>query len=713
MVQLMKNKYTIKNFRVFDENGVILEMSPVTILTGCNSSGKSSIVKSMVLLSDFIRNLKESYSRDGYVDLNAARLDFTRKPNSTLGNFLQVLHQNSRKKTITLSYELYSSMLGENVNVSFEFGCDENDGLNNASLTRIAFYNSENKLIYSSSDDGTGVIDMRLLVDGFFRYVCGAYILDFNERQWENDFTDDGGMEKVIDEYNARFGDSSLSDLVNLRNQDPMYGSSVKKCLDSIGDCPEVLTASDGSLFYLPLMKNYGYKDKNEFRKFISSALSQEKVDDWYFGLANKICDDFGSSPYSTFAEYFHSKEEEFMYSELPLKRPCPQIYGCQGSIHLPGYGDIYLHQDTRECSRHGSYGKLNLFDSFTPKIEKKEEQEEEELLDGMTVDFGMVYELLIKLESSVWGDEQRYFSCEDSEYIPVLFSVFREYVHHLFENILLVELPECINLSYVSTSIVEVKRTYQLDSGSDFSEMLKAYFGLKGAIDDNFMIEDNVFKPGDFMDEWVNKLNLGKSITLDADKEGPGITPRLHASDDDVEGKPFSEQGYGITQLLVFLLRIEMAIMGTRISRIPELPYTRDNLYSGADEFTENMTEKYYSNIVAIEEPEVHLHPRFQSMLADIIAEAWREYHVRFIIETHSEYLIRKLQLLSVRGKVSKEDISIAYVDEPDSKRRKMYAPQLRNIHITENGCLDMAFGEGFFDEADRLAMDLLTTRH
>ena len=42
--------YTIKNFRVFDKNGATMPIKPLTILTGCNSSGKSSIVKSFHLL---------------------------------------------------------------------------------------------------------------------------------------------------------------------------------------------------------------------------------------------------------------------------------------------------------------------------------------------------------------------------------------------------------------------------------------------------------------------------------------------------------------------------------------------------------------------------------------------------------------------------------------------------------------------------------------
>ncbi len=41
----------LKNFRIF-KDATDLEFAPLTILTGCNNSGKSSIIKAMLLLSD-------------------------------------------------------------------------------------------------------------------------------------------------------------------------------------------------------------------------------------------------------------------------------------------------------------------------------------------------------------------------------------------------------------------------------------------------------------------------------------------------------------------------------------------------------------------------------------------------------------------------------------------------------------------------------------
>ena len=44
-------KFSIDNFRVFDKPNVF-EFAPITLLTGPNNSGKSSLVKSLLMLKN-------------------------------------------------------------------------------------------------------------------------------------------------------------------------------------------------------------------------------------------------------------------------------------------------------------------------------------------------------------------------------------------------------------------------------------------------------------------------------------------------------------------------------------------------------------------------------------------------------------------------------------------------------------------------------------
>lgn len=104
-------------------------------------------------------------------------------------------------------------------------------------------------------------------------------------------------------------------------------------------------------------------------------------------------------------------------------------------------------------------------------------------------------------------------------------------------------------------------------------------------------------------------------------------------------------------------------------------------------------------------EEPEANMHPAWQSKLSEMFLEASKTMGVNFIIETHSEYLIRRLQNFVASKEVNSEDIIIHYIGKKDPKTND---PEVRNITINKNGTLSEEFGSGFIDEADNLAIDL-----
>ena len=113
-------------------------------------------------------------------------------------------------------------------------------------------------------------------------------------------------------------------------------------------------------------------------------------------------------------------------------------------------------------------------------------------------------------------------------------------------------------------------------------------------------------------------------------------------------------------------------------------------------------------SEILIIEEPEANLHPNLQSKLADIFALTVKTFpRLNLIIETHSEYLIRKLQYLTAKGDISPDDTSIYYFNA--DKYVSPQEPKVKQIEIRENGNLSDTFGPGFYDETTRLQFDLM----
>lgn len=71
----------------------------------------------------------------------------------------------------------------------------------------------------------------------------------------------------------------------------------------------------------------------------------------------------------------------------------------------------------------------------------------------------------------------------------------------------------------------------------------------------------------------------------------------------------------------------------------------------------------------IYIEQPELHLHPAAQADLADLFVNCVLEGNngKRIVIETHSEHLIRKLQVLIAdkNNMFTNEMIKIYYVDK------------------------------------------------
>ncbi len=98
---------------------------------------------------------------------------------------------------------------------------------------------------------------------------------------------------------------------------------------------------------------------------------------------------------------------------------------------------------------------------------------------------------------------------------------------------------------------------------------------------------------------------------------------------------------------------------------------------------------------IISIEQPEVHVHPRLQADLGDLLAAAIQKPRQnQFIIETHSEHLILRLQRLVYEKKINPNDISVIYVS------RGAEGAKSQRLRLDEEGDFIDDWPKGFFPE-------------
>ena len=107
--------------------------------------------------------------------------------------------------------------------------------------------------------------------------------------------------------------------------------------------------------------------------------------------------------------------------------------------------------------------------------------------------------------------------------------------------------------------------------------------------------------------------------------------------------------------------------------------------------------------DVVLVENPEAHLHPRAQSRIARLCAQA-AAAGIQVCLESHSDHLLNGVRVAVHGGHLAPEDVSILYFGSPTTEP----AASVESIRVDRYGRLDK-WPTGFFDEGDHLLDRLL----
>jgi hypothetical protein len=110
-------------------------------------------------------------------------------------------------------------------------------------------------------------------------------------------------------------------------------------------------------------------------------------------------------------------------------------------------------------------------------------------------------------------------------------------------------------------------------------------------------------------------------------------------------------------------------------------------------------------NSLIAIEQPELHVHPALQTELADLFIQSAKERGNRFLIETHSEHLILRVmkrirqtfedKVPEGKRRITPDDVCVLYVETGEN------GSIVREMPLNERGELVKGWPGGFFEEA------------
>ena len=578
----------IDNFRAFKEK-CVFDFAPVTILTGTNSSGKSSLVDALRILHSYTNEIPDPDSKKFWDKIINLRDDHFRE--TRIPNFKDLVNYHTGRDII--SFDFKCRFIGMVEDITFCLKFEQKNGTGIHGILKSLEYKSDEGVVFISmeiKDDNV----THLEID--FGYLYQKFL---EEIEKEIKYYDN-----LLNSYvqNSLAEDSDEKSIPKfLLNPFKVYGKFFNPTADEI--------------------KEYN-KRKENFKKVAQQLIKPIEINE-------------------------HSKDELSEEDKKGWEEAKKELIEVQMRIK-DANEKLVQHQKYIYQMRFEKILKERLsIDEFLSRFFKQVDEED-------------VTEWTNWLKSS-----DGLFNILDKESKFTVFGnlFLKEFI---YENICnsLSSIKEKLNFNYISSIRNSPNRFYVKNKENSFGSILSDF------LEKNPQTDDKVKK---FLNKYLAYFEIGEQISIARNSDFGTYSITVYK-----QGKKINllDLGYGISQIMPILLQILLTAFDGNTSSI------------------------------IIEEPETNLHPALQSKLADMLIDANKVFGIQFIIETHSEYLIRKLQYLTAKGEIKPEDTQLYYFYHPDNIPDG--ESQVKKININNEGQISGEFGTGFFDEADKIAMSI-----
>lgn len=608
-------KIGFKGFRGFKEKEGEIEIKKITILTGKNSSGKSTYLKLLKLISKSFRDcqsLNDIFKIKINTDINE-KLDLSK-----------LISDSYLKCSIEFTPIFYCEP--HKIELQFKY---DNYELTIESLNIINIENNENYIQISNN-----IIE----INTYYLYEKYIKFRNLYNKHEELRFIRNSEDKNLVNNYKNKYGTrySKFKSKGHVKN------------------------------FYHVPYTSYNLYTKNEKILDSNSLIFNIYSIDNNLGYYNLLFDekediDFNTKEIENIIEYCIENENEY---EFKLSEFIKQEKEKNKNFSIKKFLNAYQNR---------LYSKYIIKD-----------------LTYFEYTYGVKYSIMVqraidKLKNDLDDDNDDIdFEYLEEEYLIDLFyknptltnltagtmSLFEQSIISLFKTLSSTNFHSSVNSEHLETYNI-------FNSNNSISKFLKKWTLAK---------ELEKEKALNFINKVVKKINIADRVEIEL-KDNLGfiyIVKNNHKYS-------ISNEGTGAFKLLSTIFYL--------------VTHGLNNNNDWQDEDEREICEKIeLKKSIVIEEPETNLHPNLQSKIADLLIEFSKNYNLKIIIETHSEYLIRKLQFLIAKKNISENNVGIYYF-KYDTKKLSI---TIENISIKKNGILSKEFETGFLDEANNLSINL-----
>ena len=202
------------------------------------------------------------------------------------------------------------------------------------------------------------------------------------------------------------------------------------------------------------------------------------------------------------------------------------------------------------------------------------------------------------------------------------------------------------------------------------------------------------------FVLKWMNEFEVGTNFGIIM-HGGEAYEMMIHSNDTDIH---LADKGMGSIQAMLIIMRIACVIkrvgLADKNSSVTQITNGKSIIRDSPNFRLIDRTT------IIVEEPELNLHPALQSKLADLFLDVHQKFKIDFLIETHSEYILRRSQVM-----VAVNEFEIAPNENPFCVYYfpKDLSQMPYKLEYQQDGSFNRNFGDGFFDEASSSTLELL----